>query len=406
MGSQSKNILIIGTMDTKAEEALYMAEIIKNRGHNALLMDIGIGGTVPFKPEFTREEVALATGRPFGEVIASAAGRYADALSTMANGAKAIIEELNAQRKIDGLLSLGGSQGTCQALTIMRNLPLRISKFAISTVAFIAEIINSEVVSIDQAMSQSVADLEGLNRITRLALQRAAGAICGMVEEQKEEEDKKRAIAISSLGVFEYAGHCKKLLQEKGYEPIVFHSVGTGAMEKIIQQGYVSGVLDLTCYELINLVTGGAIRGGEEKFSAACEKGIPQVIAPGALDFFPWPIAMPFPDRWVERKKIRHGFVDLVMTLPEEQKETALRLATKINKTTVPITVLVPLFGFSCLDQSKEMPFYDFGAGKRFATVLRENVSNPLVEIEEIDAHINDPVFVERATDLLLNNLL
>jgi uncharacterized protein (UPF0261 family) len=400
MGREGKNIVIVGTMDTKSEESIYLAELIRRRGHNPLLMDVGTGGTVSIKPDFTREEVALATGRTLGEILKNASD-YTDALLTMAKGAKSIIED--PQRKIDGVLTIGGSTGTSQALVIMKDLPLRIAKLALSTVALIAEIIGTDAVAIDQTMMRTVADLWGLNRITRLALQRAGGAICGMVEEQTEVEGGKRAVAISALGTTTYVDRCKSMLEEKGYEPIVFHSVGTGAFEKLVRQGYITGTLDLSCYELLNLVAGGSVRGGEDKFTAATEKGIPQVISLSGLDFFPWPLTLPLPDHLVDRTKVRHGgLIYLIKTSPEEKVETAVRMAERINKATAPVTVLVPLRGFSSVDRSKEMPFYDPGAGLRFAAVLKEKVSNPLVVIEEMDVHINDPEFAERATSLLL----
>ena len=402
MNQKGKNIVIIGTLDTKGEEALYLKELIKRRGHHPLVMDVGTGGKVSFQPDFNREEVALATGHTLKEIIATNE-KYTDALTAMAMGAKSIIQKLIAEKKIDGLLSIGGALGTTETLMIMRELPLNIPKLTLSTVAFVAELITSEVVSIDQAMIQSVADLWGLNRITRMVLQRAAGAICGMVEEQEEKEaEEKPLVAISALGVHTYVDQCKSLLMEKGYEPVVFHSVGTGALEKLIRQGYISGTLDLACYELINYVCGGPVKGGEEKFTAACEEGIPQVIAPGALDFFPWPTSDPLPDKFKNRTMSLHARVNLIKTTPQEQEKTATLLAEKINKASAPAVVLIPLNGFSKLDRSKEMPFYEPGAGRRFAGVLKEKVSNPLVEIEEMEVHINDPAFAERATALLL----
>jgi uncharacterized protein (UPF0261 family) len=255
-------------------------------------------------------------------------------------------------------------------------------------------------------MIQSVADLWGLNRITRMALQRAAGAICGMVEEQEEKEgEEKPLVAISALGVHTYVDRCKSLLLEKGYEPVVFHSVGTGALEKLIRQGYFSGALDLSCYELVNDVCGGPVKGGDEKFTAACEKGIPQVIALGALDFFPWPMSERLPAKFKNRTKSLHALVNLIQTTPQEQQKIAEALAGKINKAIAPTVVLVPLKGFSKLDRSKEMPFYDPEAGRRFVRVLKKKVSNPFVEIEEMEAHINDPIFAERATALLVGKM-
>jgi uncharacterized protein (UPF0261 family) len=95
----------------------------------------------------------------------------------------------------------------------------------------------------------------------------------------------------------------------------------------------------------------------------------------------------------------------LIETTPEEQEKTAMLLAEKINKARAPAVLLIPLKGFSKLDRSKEMPFYDPEASRRFVNILKENVSNPLVEIEEIKVHINDPVFAERATALLLDKM-
>jgi uncharacterized protein (UPF0261 family) len=405
MGQKGKKIIVVVTLDTKSEEALYLKELIKKRGHHPLVMDIGIGGEVPFQPDFTREEVALETGRNLEEIQKSTHTHW-DVLATMAMGAKRIIQSLIAQRKIDGLLSIGGGLGTTQASMIMPELPLDVPKLVLSTVAFVPGAINSEMVSVDQAMIQSPSDLWGLNSITKLSLQRAAGAICGMAEEQEEKEvEEKRRVAISTLGVHDYVDWCKSLLLENGYEPVVFHSIGTGGLEKLVRQGYFKGTLDLSCYELVSYVCGGIVKGGEEKFTAACEKGIPQVISSGGLDFFPLFTSQSIPADLMKRAVFSQGMVNLIKTTPQEQEKTAVLLAEKINKACAPVVVLIPLEGFSRLDRSQEMPFYEPGAGYRFVSVLKEKVFSPFVEIEEIGAHINDPIFAERATSLLLNKM-
>jgi len=406
MGKKDKNVVVVVTLDTKGEEALYLKELIKRRGHHPLVMDIGIGGAVSFRPDFTREEVALATGCSLEEIRKST-HTHSDVLSAMAMGAKSIIQNLIAQRKIDGLLSIGGGLGTTQSSMIMAELPFNVPKLILSTVAFVPGAINSEMVSIDQTMMQSASDLWGLNSITRMTLQRAAGAICGMVEEQEEKEgEEKSRVAISTLGVHDYVDRCKSLLFENGYEPVVFHSIGTGGLERLVRQGYFKGTLDLSCYELVSFVCGGIVKGGEEKFTAACEKGIPQVISSGGLDFFPLFASQPIPAELRKRAVFSQGMVNLIETTPQEQGEIAVLLAEKINKASAPVVVLIPLEGFSKLDRGKEMPFYEPGAGRRFAVVLKEKVSNPLVEIEEIEAHINDPAFAERATALLLGKMI
>ena len=129
------------------------------------------------------------------------------------------------------------------------------------------------------------------------------------------------------------------------------------------------------------------------------------MIALGAMDFFPLFISDPIPAKLKERIIIPHGLVNLIKTSPEEQEKIATLIAEKINKATAPTVVLVPLKGFSRLDSSKEMPFYEPGAGRRFFGVLKQKVSNPVVQIEEIDAHINDDAFAERATALLVSKM-
>lgn len=405
MEKEGRNIVIVGTMDTKWEEALYSKELIKKKGFNPLIMDIGIGGEVPFQPDFPRAEVALATGRSLEEIRTTAGpAGYSDVLAAMAEGGTRIIKRLTAEGRLSGLLSIGGSLGTSQALEIMRDLPMDFPKLALSTVAFVSQAITADMVSMDQAMMQSTADLWGMNRITRMALQRAAGAICGMAkaDEEKEAEEEKPLVGISCLGVHHYVDLCRSLLEEKGYESVVFHSIGTCILERLIRQGYFCGVLDLSAYELVNQVCGGIVRNGEEKFKPASEKGIPQVIAPGALDFFPMYATEPLSAEHTKRRHLLHAMVHLVKTTPPEQERIATLLAEKINKTKGPTAVLVPLEGFSRLDHGKEAPFYEPGAGRRFMNVLKEKISNPLVEVEAIEAHINDPAFAQRATASLL----
>jgi uncharacterized protein (UPF0261 family) len=405
MGRKGQNIVVVVTLDSKDEEALYLKKLIRRRGHNALIMDVGIGGEVSSPADFTREEVALATGRSLEE-IRKGARTHTEVLAAMAIGAKTLIQDLINKKKIDGLLSIGGGLGTTQASIIMPSLPLSLPKLILSTVAFVPGAMGGEMVSVDQAMMQSAADLWGLNTITRIALQRAAGAICGMAEEQEEKEiGGARRVAISTLGLHSYVDLCKSLLFEKGYEPVVFHSIGTGSLEKLVRQGYFSGTLDLSCYELVSHVCGGIVKGDEEKFTAACEKGIPQVIASGGLDFFPLYSYQPIPAKFRKRTVFSQGMVNLIKTSPQEQRTVAALLAEKVNKARGSTTVLVPLKGFSKLDCNKGMPFYEPGAGQRFARILKKKVSNPLVQIEEIGAHINDRVFAERAAGLLLSRM-
>jgi len=402
----AKNIVVIATLDTKAEEAFYLCEKIRHRGHMPLILDIGISGKAPLHDGITRQDVAISAGSSLEEIIARSGG-YTHALSWMAKGAANILKRLVEEKRLGGVVSIGGSLGTSQALKVMKELPFQIPKLAVSSVAFIGELITIEMVSADQVMMQTVADLQGLNGVTKTILDRAAGAICGMVDAQPQWGPTQGGrVGISVLGVHDYADQCKRILSENGYEAVIFHSVGTGALEKLVRQHFFEGILDLCCYELVNYVCGGPVRGGRDKFTAGIEAGIPQVISLGAIDFFPWPVAWPFLRKFKDRPTVSHADANLVKTTPYEQKKIARLLAERLNKAKVATVVLVPLRGFSRLDRSPEMPFYDGAAGKRVYELLRRNIENALVELYPLDCHINDEVFAKEATERLLQKLV
>ncbi|MDO9534655.1 MAG: Tm-1-like ATP-binding domain-containing protein [Bacillota bacterium] len=404
MKKSKKMIVVIATLDTKSSEAKYLKDLISERGHTPIVIDVGIFGKHSFDPDFNHEAVAEAAGSSVQDVQ-NCKGE-GEAISIMARGASKIVNKQADEGRVDGLVSIGGSMGTSLGLAVMQSLPVKIPKLMLSSIAF-TPMVTPGSVSIDQVMMQTIGDLWGLNRITKMALQRAAGAICGMVEAQKEEEkEEKGIIAITTLGVHSYVDYCKPLLLEKGYEPVVFHAVGTNACEKLVRDGYLKGLLDLAIYELVNFVCGGAISGGEEKIKAACEKGIPQVIAPGALDFFTWTGTIDsLPLKFQKRNIHMHNpLVLLVQTSSKEKQEIARLIVERVNKTKGPTVLLVPLKGFSSLDTLGK-PFYDPEAGKKFAGVMHKGITNNLVEIVELNLHINDPLFGERAAQLLLDKM-
>lgn len=395
------NIVILATLDTKADEAGYLKELIQARGHHALLIDVGIKSKPGLEPDFTHDQVAAAAGLSMAEIRGS--DNEGEAISAMALGAAALMGELISRDRIDGLLAIGGSMGTSLGLQVMRELPVTIPKLMLSSIAF-TSMVTTEAVSIDQVMMQTVGDLWGLNPVTRRSLRRAAGAICGMVETAEEETATDKAvIAITILGVHDYANRCRSLLQERGYEPVFFHAVGTGACDKLIRQGYIDALLELAPYELINQVCGGSISGGQEKINAACQEGIPQVITPGALDFFTWAgSGETIPPQFRDRKLHMHNpLVYLIGTTLREKEKIALELLERVNRARGPTTLLIPLQGFSCLDGKEGLPFYDPQAAPLVSRILREGVNNSLVRVVETDAHINDPVFIEQAVALL-----
>ena len=73
------------------------------------------------------------------------------------------------------------------------------------------------------------------------------------------------------------------MVEQAGYEVLVFHATGTGGMtmESFIRDGLIAGVLDLTTTELADELVGGILSAGKDRLTAAALRGVPQVIAPG-----------------------------------------------------------------------------------------------------------------------------
>jgi len=195
-----KTIAILGCMDTKGQEYAFIKKYIEKEGLETLIIDIGIIGKALLKPDITNKEVACAAGKNFDKLIKKGSTRE-EFTSIMSEGAKKIVTKLASDRKIDGIISCGGTQGTTMATSSMRALPVGFPKVMVSTIAS-GNTLNFVGIK-DITMINSVADILGLNRITRKILREAAGAICGMVKisAMEEEIDKKSLIAITNVGI-------------------------------------------------------------------------------------------------------------------------------------------------------------------------------------------------------------
>jgi len=324
----------------------------------------------------------------------------------MALGATAILLRLHAQGAIHGVAALGGSAGTTIATAAMRALPYGFPKLMVSTLA--AGDTKPYVGTKDICMMPSVLDISGLNYVSRRILSNAAAAICGMVAaEPVATSNDKLAIAATMFGVTTpCVTSARRILEEKGYEVLVFHATGTGgqAMEQLIEDGVIHAVLDLTTTELADEVAGGVLSAGPHRLEAAGRKGIPQLVCPGAIDMVNFGPAETVPIKFRRRKLYVHNpTVTLMRTTPEECAEIARITATKLNRATGPVTVLIPLQGVSAIDKLGG-PFYSPEALNSYRAALKSTLSSA-IELVELDAHINDDSFARAATELLLQSL-
>jgi len=390
-------------MDTKGEEHAFVANLIKQRGHQVLVIDTGTLDAPKLKPDITRFEVAAAAGADLNALVAKK--DRGEAVAAMSRGAPVVLARLVADKRIDGVISLGGGGGTAISTAAMRALPIGFPKVMVST---LASGNTSQYVGVkDIVMFPSVVDVAGINRISRQILTRAAGAICGMVESVPSPGEDKPIIVASMFGnTTDCVQAAKKTLEAAGYEVLVFHATGTGgrAMESLIESGMVAGVLDITTTEWADELVGGILGAGPTRCEAAARHGVPAIVTPGCLDMVNFGGPETVPSKFADRTFYQHNpQVTLMRTSPEECAELGRILAEKINLSIAPVTVLLPLKAISVISAPGQK-FHDPIADRILFTALKAFLRKD-IEVVELDCAINAPEFARACAEKLLANL-
>jgi len=400
----SKTILLIGTLDTKGHEYEFVRDLIEARGHRAFVLDAGVLG----EPTFTPDSPAVRTAEAGGGSLAELRERRdrGHALEIMGLGARALAVEMAAQGAFDAVFAMGGSGGTSIGATAMQALPVGLPKLIVSTMASgdVAPYVDVK----DITMMYSVVDVAGLNRVSRQVFTNAAGAICGMAEQARPTAEQKPLVAATMFGVTTpCVDRLRARIEAEGYEMLVFHAVGSGgrSMESLIRDGFVTGVADVTTTEWCDELVGGVLSAGPDRLDAAARAGIPQIVSVGALDMVNFGPMETVPERFRSRNLYVHNpQVTLMRTTPEESAELGRIIAGKLNKTTGPTVVFLPLKGVSMID-AEGMPFHDPVADRALFDALRSDLDRAKVELVELDLHINDPAFADAMADRLLSML-
>ncbi|ADO77271.1 Tm-1-like ATP-binding domain-containing protein [Halanaerobium praevalens] len=385
-----KQIVIVGTLDTKGEEFKYIKDIIEGEGLETIVVDAGVMGEAYFEPDIERAQVAEAGGESIEKLIE--AGDRGHSMEVMSKGTALIVEELLATGKLNGIISLGGSAGTTIATTAMKRLPVGIPKVMVSTLA--SGNTRPYVGTKDITMIYSVVDILGVNSLSARILANAAFAVSGMVKDQTPELEKQRPlIAATMFGVTTPAVEkAREYLETEGYEVLVFHATGTGgkAMENLIESGFIKGVLDITTTELCDELVGGVLSAGPNRLEAAAKNGIPQIVSTGALDMVNFGPLASVPKEFEERNLYQHNAnVTLMRTTASENKKLAEIMAKKLNQTQGPTTLFLPLKGVSMIDAPKK-PFYNPEADQILFETLKEKINQQKIKIIEKEMHIND----------------
>ncbi|HEX8313320.1 MAG TPA: Tm-1-like ATP-binding domain-containing protein [Chthoniobacteraceae bacterium] len=396
-------IALLGTMDTKGDEHSFVADQIRSRGHKTLVIDLGTAGPPRLKPDVTREQAAEMAGLDLAAVLAL--NDRGAAVAGMAEVAPVVLMKLLEERRIDGVISLGGGGGTAIATAGMRALPIGFPKLMVSTLASgnTAQYVGVK----DIVMMPSIVDVAGLNRLSRQILALAAGAICGMVETPPPSVEAAADRPIIAASMFGNTTECvekaRAVLETAGFEVLVFHATGTGGrtMESLIESGLVAGVLDVTTTEWADELVGGVLGAGPTRLEAAARKGIPAVVAPGCLDMVNFQAPETVPARFADRTFYHHNpQVTLMRTTAAECAQLGRILAEKVNLSTGPVTILLPKKGISVIS-APGGPFHDPVADAALFNAIKAHCRADIPVIE-MDNLINDTAFAELCAGTLL----
>jgi uncharacterized protein (UPF0261 family) len=399
-------VLLIGTLDTKGTEILFVRDLLRAAGLPIIVVDGGVQPH-PHSAEVSADTVFRAAGTTLDAV--RRAGDRGAAVTASARGVAKLAAAKHARGEVAGILGLGGSAGTTIGTAAMRVLPFGVPKLMVSTLA--SGQVRPYVGVRDILMMNSVVDVSGLNRISRTVFANAANAMIGMVRAGNAELGVRSAdrplVAATMFGVTTPCVEAaRRDMEAAGYEVLVFHATGVGGetMESFIGDGLIQGVLDITTTELADELVGGILSAGPNRLTAAAMRGVPQVISVGALDMVNFGPPDTVPEKFRGRRFYQHNpSVTLMRTTPDENDRLGKEIAHKASAARGPTAVLVPLRGVSALDRDGG-PFWWPEADRALVDSLRLWMI-PHVKVIEVDLHINDPEFARIAAETLLGML-
>lgn len=404
MEEMHKEIVVLGTFDTKGREFKYLYDELAKDGVNILAVNVGVMGTTELFPvNIQAEQIALAGGMALWELREKRDRGLA--MKIMAKGAGKVVKKLYSEGRLDGIIGMGGGGGTSIVSTAMQGLPAGIPKVCITTLA--SGDTSPYVSTKDIVLFPSIVDICGINRFSRMIMARAAGAVCGMVDQDIPNIEGDRPIVFISMfgNSTKCVEHCMKILDDAGYDSMVFHATGTGgrAMEELILEGYPAAVLDVTTTEWADEVGGGVLSAGPKRLDGPGTTGIPHLIVPGCVDMINFGPLNTVPAELSDGSRIVYEWnpmVTLVRTDRQENIRMGKIFAEKANAAKGKVKFAFPLRGVSILDGKGEL-FEDWETDRVLFDTIKQSLK-PGIEIQEADVNINDLEFSKKIVSMLL----
>ncbi|KAJ5185651.1 hypothetical protein N7491_006479 [Penicillium cf. griseofulvum] len=408
--SSTPTILLIGTCDTKLPELLYTKSQIESTNATVLLMDISRNPTT--HKEITIPQSALSTQIPDLTTLPRA-----EYITTLTPHATKKVTTLHKTHQIHGILGIGGSCGTSLSAAVMRDaLPVGFPKLLVSTMA--SGDVGPYIGETDISMMYSVVDIAGRNRVLEGVLDNAAGGIVGMARsflkrQQKEKIESGVRIGISMFGVTTPGVmRARERLEEvlDGCEVYVFHATGSGgrALERLVREGQIDAVLDLTTTEIADEVVGGVLSAGDGRLTAATVRDVPRVVSVGACDMVNFGEVGSVPAAFEGRLFHEHNAsVTLMRTTKKECGDIGRLIAGNLlrdsrDKGELRRTrVILPIGGVSMLDVPGQA-FHDPEADEVLFSTLEGELKGSGISVVRDSRNINDPDFAVAVADELV----
>jgi uncharacterized protein (UPF0261 family) len=401
-----KNVVLIGTLDTKGPEIAYLRDRLQALGLETTVIDSGIlGEPLGITPDISRAEAATYADTTI-EALRNAGSR-GKAVHGMREALKVLTLELYKQGRLQAIASMGGAEGAVMGAAAMMQLPVGVPKVLVSPIASGKHYFDPLVGTSDIFVVHSIVDILGLNPIATTIFDNVAAALKGLVEHGHalpKPRPGDRYVAVTMLGNTTRAVMAlKERLAEHGYEAVIFHSNGVGgpAMEQLAEAGQFVGVIDYTTNETYDPLTGGIHDGGPDRLKRVGLLGLPQVVVPGCIDFCVFH-AGSIPKEMQGRPVYDHNPEYTLVRAPKEDMIALGHLfAERLNLARGPLLIAVPTQGLSIPNVPGGV-FWDPPADAAFLETLRGEIREgiPIVTYER---HVNDPAFGRQVADLFID---
>jgi len=393
--ASARAVYVVGTFDTKGEELTFVCERIRAQGVAVVSVDVSTSGRDDSRADVAAREVA--SHHPGGSA-AVFTGERGSAVSAMA---QALAVFLRQRGDLGGVIGAGGSGAASLVAPALRSLAVGVPKLLVCTLA--SGYVRPFVGSSDIAMLYPVVDVSGLNRISRQVLSNAAHAIAGMVHAwQEPDRNALPAIGLSMFGVTTTCVQGVTQALQRDFECLVFHATGAGGqgLEKLVDDGHLAAMVDITTTEIADLLCGGVLSAGADRLGAAIRRGLPYIGSCGALDMVNFWARDTVPTAFADRLFHHHNAnVTLMRTTPAECERIGRWIAERLNRMPGPVRFLIPQGGVSALDAPGQPFWWPEADRALFDSIVLHTEPTPQRRIVRVPAHINEQLFIEQVVE-------